>query len=474
MGSEYLGGTEQNKFTAYVELPTGVKLEASDKVVKKVEEIAKQVPEVTNITSRVEGWSSKVYIEVTKSTQRKRTLNEIIESIRQKTDRLQPAFIYFQQEEQVGTKELIIEVFGHNYEKLRELAVAISNSLGKIPGLTDTKIRMREGRPEMQVLVDKKKAGTYTLTTKEIADEIHGQMRGLRATMFSTESTEVETISRLDEKYRKTFKDLHNLIMTPREGDPVLLKQMTDFKFGLGPSEIWRKDKNRVIQVSANLGKVPLSQIAEQVKEEMKKIPFPEDYFWRIAGDYPTMIRANKQLKIMIIFVLVLVYLVLASLFESFYQPFLIMVAVPLALVGAVVALYLGPKTIGVGAMLGMMMLGGIVVNHSIMLIDRVNYYIALGVSTTKATVLANKDRLRPILMTTASTVLGLFPMAIDRSEGANLWTPLALTVIGGILSSTFLTLMVIPSFYMIFQDIIRLFRRQLSYKTAQNKGLTT
>ena len=137
----------------------------------------------------------------------------------------------------------------------------------------------------------------------------------------------------------------------------------------------------------------------------------------------------------------------LASLFESLYQPILIMVAVPLALTGAVVALYLGPKTVGVGAMLGMMMLAGIVVNHSIMLLDRINYY-RKNYSPVRAAILANRDRLRPILMTVACTTLGLIPMAIDKTEGANLWSPLALTVIGGILSSTVLTLMVTPAFF--------------------------
>jgi HAE1 family hydrophobic/amphiphilic exporter-1 len=214
-----------------------------------------------------------------------------------------------------------------------------------------------------------------------------------------------------------------------------------------------------MIQVSANIGKVPLSKVVMQLHESLKTVPFPEDYFYRIGGDYPTMIRANKQLRIMIAFVLILVYLVLASLFESFYQPILIMIAVPLALVGAIAALYIGPKTIGVGAMLGMMMLGGIVVNHSIMLIDRINYYIKDGRSQVRAAVLANKDRLRPILMTMCTTVLGLFPMAIDKSEGANLWSPLAMTVIGGVFSSTILTLLVTPAFYILFQDVLSLFK---------------
>jgi HAE1 family hydrophobic/amphiphilic exporter-1 len=462
LGSEYLGSTEQNKFTTFVELPTGTKLEVSDKIVKKVEDLLKTIPEVKTVTSRIEPWSSKVYVEVKKSTERKRTVDQIIESVRQETNKMQPAFIYFQQEEQVGTKEVIIEVFGHSYEKLRELAIAIANRMEQIKGLTDTKIRMREGRPEMQILVQKKRAGFQDLTVGETANQVHGQMRGFRATVFHSEGKEVETISRLDEKYRKTFKDLHHLVITNKENEWVYLNQISDFKFGLGPSEIWRKDKNRMIQVSANIGKVPLGKAVQMLEENLKTVPFPEDYFYRVGGDYPTLVRTNKQMRLMIAFVLILVYLVLASLFESYTQPFLIMAAVPLALIGSVVALYLGPKAVGIGALLGMMMLAGIVVNNSIMLLDKINDYVKeKGISPIRAAVMANKDRLRPILMTVLSTILGLLPMAIDQTEGANLWSPLALTVIGGIISSTILTLMVTPAFYILFQDLISFFRRR-------------
>jgi HAE1 family hydrophobic/amphiphilic exporter-1 len=217
-----------------------------------------------------------------------------------------------------------------------------------------------------------------------------------------------------------------------------------------------------MIQVSANVGKIPLSKVVDKVQRSLKGIPFPEDYFYRVGGDYPILVRTNKQMRIMIIFVLALVYLVLASLFESFHQPLIIMIAVPLALIGAVIALYLGPKSIGIGALLGMMMLSGIVVNHSIMLLDRINYYRKRSFPPIRAAILANKDRLRPILMTTLTTVLGLVPMAIDRTEGANLWSPLALTVIGGIVSSTLLTLMVTPAFYIISQDMMQWFKTNL------------
>jgi len=448
--ADYLGSTEQNKFTVFIEMPTGVKLDVSNDAVKKVEAVVKEIPEVKTITSRIEAWSSKVYVELVPSTERKRSNSQIIEDIRSKTGRMDPAFVYFQEDDQVGTKEITIEVYGYDYQVLRQLAIGISNRIETIPGLTDMKIRMREGRPEMTVIVDKDRAAALGVSTQDAADQIHGAMRGLRAMLLHEQGKEIETITRLEEKYRKTFRDLYKMIISANDGTPILLEQIASFKFDLGPSEVWRKNKDRMIQVSGNLNSVPLAKAVEVVREKLSDLQFPENYHYEIGGDYETLIKSQKEMRLVIVMVIVLVYLVLAALFESFTQPFIIMVAVPLALGGAVIALYLGPKTIGIGALLGLMMLAGIVVNHSIILVERVNYYHRdMNIGLIKSVMLANKDRLRPILLTTSTTILGLVPMAIDKSDGANLWAPLAMTVIGGLLSSLILTLLITPSVYL-------------------------
>lgn len=455
MPADYLGSTEQNKFTVFIEMPTGVKLDVSNEAVKKVEAVVRQVPEVKTITSRIEAWSSKVYVELVPSTERKRSNSQVIEEIRSKTGRMDPAFVYFQEDDQVGTKEITIEVYGHDYKTLRQLAIGISNRMESVKGLTDLKIRMREGRPEMTVVVDKNRAAALGVSTQGVADQIHAAMRGLRATLYHEQGKEIETITRLEEKYRKTFRDLYKLIISTQDGSPILLEQVANFKFDLGPSEVWRKNKDRMIQVSANLNDIPLSKAVALVRKSLDDLQFPENYHYEIGGDYETLIKSQKEMRMVILMVIILVYLVLASLFESFTQPFIIMAAVPLALGGAVLALYFGPKTIGIGALLGLMMLAGIVVNHSIILVDSVNHYHReLKINLIKSVMLSNKDRLRPILLTTSTTILGLVPMAIDKSDGANLWSPLALTVIGGLSSSLILTLLITPSIYLVSAQI--------------------
>ncbi|MBL7158184.1 MAG: efflux RND transporter permease subunit [Candidatus Omnitrophica bacterium] len=462
IGKEYLGTTEQNKFTVFIEMPTGAKLEVSDKVVKQVEKLLNEVPEVEKFTAIVEPWSSKVYVELVAIAERKRTVAEVMESLRPKVGRIKPAFIYFEEQQEVGTKEIILDVFGYDYDVLRELAISMATRLGSVPKFSDTKIRMREGRPELGLKIDKKKAAQFDFTVSDIATDVHAQMRGLRATLFHTEGREVETIARLEEKYRRTFKDVHKLALISLEGDNVLMDQVAEFKYGLGPSEIWRKDRSRMIQVSSNIADIPLSKAAEQIKEALNDIKFPENYFYRLGGNYPTMIKTQKEFAVIIWVILILIYIVLASLFESYYQPFIIMGTVLMASIGAVLALFITGTSIGMGALIGMMMLAGIVVNNGIILVDHINILHISNKNLPQIVAQAANDRLRPVIMTTATTIMGLLPMALDTSEGSNLWKPLAITVIGGMLVATPLTLFLVPAIYSTVESIKTAITRKL------------
>ncbi len=460
---EFLGTTQQSDFTIFIRMPTGTKLEMSDLACKKVEEILKGVPEVKNMSSRVEPWISKVYVKLIPLTMRKKSTKEVIESIRsqvenirlyrpQADESIQQPFVYFEEPQEVGTKEIILDLFGYNYKILRELAVAMSRRIGGIKGLTDVKIRMREGRPEMAVVVDKQRAALYDLSVSDISLAVHAQMRGLRATYYHTEGREVETIARIDEKYRRTFRDLKNLVLTTPEGERILLKQVADFEHALGPSEIWRKGKSRMIQLSANVGALSLGKAVKLIEKSLSDIEFPEEYYYRFGGGYPELVESQKQFLPTVLLMLALVYMVLAGLFESYKQPLIIMFSVPLAIIGVVLALTVAKKAVSMGVIVGIVLLGGIVVNNAIILIDRINQLRKSGFKAIRAVIASGESRLRPILMTTSTTVLGLLPLALDKSESANLWSPLAITVISGLLSSTFLTLLVVPAIYMAFE----------------------
>ncbi|MCX5656973.1 MAG: efflux RND transporter permease subunit, partial [Candidatus Omnitrophica bacterium] len=453
----------------HVELPTGAKLDKSDQAVAEVEKVLQGVPEIRTISSRIERWSSKVYVKVQPLASRLRPTEAVINELRpkmQEIERYYDAFIYFEEPQEVGTKEIFLDIFGFDYAALKNLAISIAGKMQTVPGMTDVKIRMREGRPELRVFVNKDRAAAFGLNIEDIATTIHGEMRGLRASYYHTEAKEVEIVVRLQELDRKRFKDLHKLVLSSPNGIPIYLDQIATFNFDIGPSEVWRKNKQRMVQVSGSRGSMSLKETGEKVREALKSVEFPKDYFYRFGGDYEKMIQNQKEFTFATYLTLFLVYLVMACLFESYMQPVIIMMTVPLAAIGVVSLMLLTNTSINIGALIGFMMLGGIVVNNAIVLVDFINIKLQNRRETKpvllKALLASGQDRLRPILMTTITTLLGLIPMALDRSESANLWAPLAITVMGGLTSSTFLTLFIIPSVFMIFEDAKRLINQGL------------
>jgi len=461
---EFVGTTEQEDFTIFVELPTGAKLDISDQAVKQIEEVLGEVSEMKTFSSRVEPWSSKVYVKLVPIEERKRTTKQVIEELRGKVGKVEAqykeAFIYFEEPQEVETNEVILEIYGWDYEVLNELAVGMLTRMQTVEGLTDLKLRWRKGRPEWQVVVNKQKAADFNLTVEDVANVLHAKMRGLRATLYHTKAREVEVVARLRKTDRETLDQVRKLTVVLPKGEKIYLEQIADLVPATGPSKIWRKNKNRMIQVSANRGKHPFGTAAELVRQAIQDMEFPEDYHWRFGENYWRMQRNQKELSFALVLTLVLIYLVLAAMLESYAQPFIIMVTVPLAAIGVVIVLERLSKPINVGVLMGSIMLGGIVVNNAIILIDYLNRLHKEGFRNLKATLVAAEARLRPIMMTTCTTILGLLPLAIDRSPEANLWAPLAITVMSGLATSTILTLVIVPCMFLMFEDVKRIFSK--------------
>jgi hydrophobic/amphiphilic exporter-1 (mainly G- bacteria), HAE1 family len=467
---EFVGTADQQDFTIFIELPTGARLDISDQAVSGIEKILETIPEVKQFSSRIEKWSSKIYVKLVPLDQRTRSTKEVTEDLRVRVEdverKFREAFIYLEEAEEAETNEVIIDIFGYNYNTLNEIAISMLTRMQAIPGLIDLKIRWRKGRPEWNLKVNRKKAALYGLTTDDIANTVHAQMRGLRATLYHTEAKEVEVIARLHEKDRRTLDQLRKLTMVTPDGTSVYLEQVVDFEPGIGPSKIWRKNKARMIQISANRGKYAFGTAVDKIQQVLEDLKLPKDYYYNMGENYWRMIRNQKEFMALwppgiLWIVIILIYLVLASLFESYTQPFIIMITVPLAAIGVAAGLWFMKKTINISVLMGGIMLGGIVVNNAIILIDYTNRLTKSGFRAKRAIVTASIRRLRPIMMTTCTTLLGLLPMAADTTEQASLWSPLAITVMGGLLSSTILTLFIVPGTYIIFQDIRRLFSPQ-------------
>ena len=476
---EFMVEAEEGRFTIFVELEPGAKLDVTDKMVKELEERLVQIKELKTFTSRIEPWSSKIYVKLVPIKNRSSSTKEVMDAIRLEGDavarRYKGGFIYFSELEESGLKELTMDLYGYDYKVLKETAISIATRLGSIDGLQDIRMSRISGRPEWLVKIDKQQAGSFGFTTQDAAETVHGEIRGLRATLFHTEAREIETITRLQKKYREKLDDVRRLSLYTPDGDSVLLEQIADFVPDIGMSEIIRKNKTRVVHITAMVSKGSLQKAVDRVKASLADMELPKDYYWRVGGDYERNMRNEKELSAfpfslkapyvqmpgVLWITLLLVFMVLASLFESFSQPFVILFSVPLAIIGVVLALHISHKPISRGVIIGAIMLAGIVVNNAIILVDRINFLRTKSKGGKKdkypeilrATIMAGEDRFRPIFMTTSTTVLGLVPMAFDRSESANLWSPLAITVIGGLTASTIMTLFLVPSVYMLFED---------------------
>ncbi len=462
---EFMGQTEQGKFTIFARLEAGAKLDASDEMVREIEDTLSLNQAIENFSSRIEGWSSRIYVSLRPFAETRQRTEDIIAWLRPKMKEIERkyrgGFVYFSEIQAPGMPEVSLDVYGHNYDKLNELIAGLGQGLQSVPGMVDLKRSIEPGRPEFRIIIDKEKAGYYGLTTKEIADILHAETRGLRATLFHTEASEVEIIARLDENYRKTFDDIKNLVLTTPEGYTVYLKQVAKFEPAIGPSEIHRKNKNRYIELSGTSTLLSQSKAINSIKKALKDFKLPRDYYWEFGGDYERQVQNQRQMIFVLLLTVILVYMVMAAMFESYYQPFIIIMSIPLAYVGAIFTLWAFKIAVGIGVLIGAIMLGGIVVNNAIILIDRVNALRQEKMSVLRAVISGGNDRLRAIFLTAGTTIAGLIPMIFDRSEASNLWSPLAVTVTAGLTFSTILTLILIPSIYIIFEDVRKSFQRR-------------
>lgn len=481
---EFIGMPEEDQFTIFVQLPTGTKIEVTDKIVKRVEALLEKHRKdkiVKHYTTHIETYSTQIYVQLTPLMVRKMETYQIIEELRKKTEAFQPAFIYYEEPQEAESKEIILEFLGYDYDILKDLARESGGHIKNIEGLTDVKLRMREGGPQVDIILDKEMLAFWELNMLEASTELHGKLRGLIPThfhpkedsflsltvkddkktqeekdeelslpMFSKEAAEIEIIARIQEKYRKRFKDLEDLTFIVNER-PIRLSQIAVFKSTLSPSEIWRKNKKRMVQVSANRGRVPLSKVAREVTAKLKNVKFPEGYNWRFGESYEKLVKNQRELSLAFLFAIILVYMSLAAMFENLLQPFIILSTIPLAGIGSVTLLYLKKEPVGIGVLIGALMLVGIVVNNAIILIDWINSLRREKFFSARTAALeAAASRLRPILMTTLTTILPLLPLVLFKSEASPLWTPLALTVISGLTVSCVLSLYVVPCLYLV------------------------
>jgi hydrophobic/amphiphilic exporter-1 (mainly G- bacteria), HAE1 family len=343
-----------------------------------------------------------------------------------------------------------IELFGYDIDTLKKESYKIVKKISTSDRFVDVHSNMREGYPEVQISFDHEKLAQLNISMEQANNSIVNAIRGNKATRYRLKEQQIDVLVRLEEASRDEVNDIADLIINPNSVHPINLSSVAKLELTQGPSEISRIDQQRVVIVEAQVKYGSLSDAIKEVEDLVADVRLPFGTHLLIGGQSEEMDRSFNSLIMALVLAVFLVYLVMASQFESLLHPFIILLSIPLALVGAIAALIITNTELSVVVFLGLIMLAGIVVNNAIVLIDRINQLRAQGSDKILAIKDAAKSRLRPILMTTLTTTLGMLPLALGISEGTEIRAPMAITVIGGLLASTLLTLIVIPVMYLL------------------------
>lgn len=469
--SELMPISDEGEILISIDMEAGTQLELVDAKMLMAEERIKDIPEITNIvaTAGGGGWGSSntgsLRISLLSKSERERSDEEIAADMRDKLANIPGARVRVRTVSNNrmtrvmggGGGRIEIQVRGHEMDEAYRLASIIVENVESVEGITDVNLSRTAGAPEDLVQIDRQKAAELGLSVQQISSTLETVLSGTKAGDYMDHGKEYPLMVQVKDAERLPMNEILDFSISNTDGNPIVLRNVVDISQGEGSTVIERVNQERMIDVSANLSGRNLSAVIGDIQDRLDEIPLPTGFSVEIVGDYKEQQESFRELTIGIILALVLIYMVMASQFESIRDPFIVMFSVPFALIGVSGILYLTGTTFNIQTYIGIIMLAGIVVNNAILLVNTTNQLRDVeGMKLRPAIEEAGRRRLRPILMTALSTVLGLLPMAIGLGEGSETQAPLARAVVGGLLSSTFITLVLIPVLYSLFEGGFR------------------
>ena len=479
IGMEFMPKTETREFSVNVRMPEGTRLERTYAAVQNLEAVISELfgDDLQTLYSHVgptsgsstsesaifEGENTAT-IKVVLTPETTGASTAAIRKINQAVGEIPDTEISYEQDETalksiLGTDEppLVIEVQGEDLDVIEGLTAEVKIRVEGLPGIYNFESSMEEGSPEVEIKVDRLRAGMYNLSVNNIVSQIQDQLSGKDAGQLERQGEMQDITLKLPDK---TLTSLNDLRITGNNQE-FLVNELADVEIGQSPKEIYRTNQTRIGKITAQLDKrTPLDQAVKEIKSAIAPINIPPDYKVKISGEEAKRQESMDSLTFALILSVVLVYMVLASQFESLLHPFTILLTIPLAVVGSVFTFFILGQSFNMMAFIGVIMLVGIAVNDSIILVDRILQLRKEGVDRKEAILQAGQQRIRPIIMTSLTTILALLPLTLGFGESASLRSPMALAVIGGLITSTLLTLVVIPCVYEIFEGIKERFHR--------------
>jgi hydrophobe/amphiphile efflux-1 (HAE1) family protein len=477
VGNEFIPEEDTGDLRITVHLPIGMRLEETDKAAKRIEAIIKEeVPEskyyyVRSGTipgiGRVFGNASGTNIitagaRLISKTKRERSVKEIAQLVRNKIS-LIPGVLKTdimtgnpigRLITGLGGKSIQLEIIGHSFSETDAFASEIKVIMEKIPGAVDVSISREPNRPELKIEIDREKAGALGIDMNTIANTVKTYIQGSTASKYREKGKTYDIYVRLEESSRANLEDIENLaIVSPTlASKPIKLSNVAKIYETAIPGEIERRNRERIVRVECNAYKRSTGKIIEDLKRNLSQITIPRDIMVNFGGESEEQKKAFRDLAFLLILGIILVYMVMAAQFESLLDPFIIMFAVPFTFIGVILAFIFTGTTLSIITFLGIVMLMGIVVDNAIVLISYINILRARGLPLQEAITSGGKDRLRAVLMTTITTLVGLLPLAISRGEGSESWQPLGVTMLGGLTVSTLITMLFVPTMYAVFE----------------------
>lgn len=477
VGNEFLPEEDTGDVRATLALPIGTRVEETDKIARRIEKIFNEkVPEKRYILTRsglVSGFGAvfggrtgshitSAQTKLVKKTFRKRSAKEVGSVVREEIKKI-PGILKVDVSTDdplarivlgTGGKAIQIEIIGHSFTETDKFTDRLKEIVEKIPGAVDVTTSRELSRPTLKIEVDREKASSLGLNMSTIVNSVKTFIEGGTATKYRESGDTYDIYVRLEESYRKSPSDIENVsIVSPLTNKQIKLANIAKISETLGPEEIERKNRERILLLECNTLGRSMGKIVEDIKKELEKITIPSGITVNFGGAAEEQQKAFKDLFLLLILGIMLVYMVMAAQFESLLDPFIIMFAVPFTFTGVIFAFVLTKTTLSLVSFIGIVMLMGIVVNNAIVLISYMNILQGRGLSIEEAITTGGRDRLRPILMTTLTTIIAMVPMATFKGEGAEIWKPLGITMVGGLGVSSFITLFFVPTIYAIFES---------------------
>ncbi len=470
IGQEYLPQTDEGEVRVTVEMEVGTRLQVMDQRLKEVSELIRQhVPELDSLEEGAGsgGWrgganQGSITLRLKPKSERRRSSADIAAALSRQLSQVPGSQIrtnasgsqmMFGMRGGGGQERLQVEVRGYDMEIAQALAQQVRLVVENTRGVTDVRISRREGTPEEHLIIDRQKASEMKLSVNQVASFVQTILMGTQASQFREGGREYRILVKVKDSEKLDINNILDLTMTNSDGQQISLRNVINVQAMRGPQQIERRDRERIITVSGEIAGRDMGSVVADVRQGLKAVPVPRDFTIGFTGDYEEQQKAFRELLVSILLAIFLVYMIMAMLYESLRDPLIVMFSVPLAVIGVVFILFLTGTTFNVETYIGCIMLGGIVVNNAILLVDYTNLLRRRDkMPLREAIEEAGRRRLRPILMTALTTIMAMIPLAMGLQEGSEVQTPLARAVIGGLISSTLITLIVVPVVYSLFE----------------------